>query len=200
MAFTTKSNGQTIDASHVNELQDAVEALQAASFTPADYGFISWTMQPAAVNAAIAATASGQMWVARIRLPEAATITNISFVIETIGSSVTRSLVALYDADRDLIAQSADQGGAFGSLGIKTTALAAPQAVAAGDYYIGMWQTGTTSGRPLGSALSNQAFAIPQFASFPRWARTTSTGLTTTAPSSFTVDAISGHIPWMAVS
>lgn len=213
--------GRAHSAMHA-DVNDAVRALQAkvgadgsavstsfdynagaVPFGPRDYGFLAWSLPHEACDSALTSlTSSNLMWVVRIRLHRPVTVTNIHTIIQTAGVGVSRSLVALYNVSQNLIAQSADAGAAFGSTGYKTVALTSPQAVTAGDYYIGFWETYSSSpGRPMAFAPSSSlAYALPQANSFPRFAVTTSSGLAATAPASFTVDAISGFIPWFAVS
>lgn len=230
--FTARSDGQTIDAAHVNDLQDAVAAVQAKvgadgsaaptsldyrvdalesaagggapeyDFTPVDYGFKAWSIRPESLDGEYTAVGSGTMFAVRVRLPAAATITNLHILINTGGTGVSRSVLALYNSSFNLIAQTADAGSSFGTVGLKTLALTAPQSVAAGDYYVAWWQVYSSSpGKLIAHApASSQIYRIPQHQNFGRMVNTASTGLTTTAPASFTVSGYNGFTAWGAVS
>jgi hypothetical protein len=174
----------------------AVAANQA--WTPADYSFISWSLDPALVLGGSSPTA-GQLYLVRLHIP-ACTITNIVMGVSTAGVSLTagQNFGVLYDASRTLLAITADQSTAWTTTGMKNMALASAQTVAAGDYYVGFWGQGTTMPQFLRGATQflvngNMTAATARFVA-------SSSGLTTTAPATASTGAANSNAWWVAVS
>lgn len=174
---------------------------------PADRGFVAWNTPPqvAASSALLSlAGAAGVLHLVRIRRVPATTITNLLIMVATAGSGLTagQCFGALYTAAGALVAQTVDQAAAWASLGLKTMALSSPQAVAAGDYYVGLWYNGTTapavvrSNASINGVTTNAGLAAPNF----EVCVTNDTGLTTTAPATFGTQTAQSLYWWAGLS
>lgn len=134
-------------------------------------------------------TVSGTMVVTGIWLPAGKVVTAISFVSGATGETGgTHLWVALYKADLTFMAQSTDDTGAtsFGANTCKRFALTAAQTCPySGLYYLGYCSTNSAGTNPtlisVNAAVANGNGSITGMT--PILAATSSTGLTTTAPS-----------------
>jgi hypothetical protein len=178
---------------------------------PSDHGFITWSFDPQQCgttrNLSVGA-AAGTLQLVRLKVPAASTITNIYLWLTVTGTTLTagQNFVALYNSAGTLLRQSVDQASNWGSgAGLITMALSSPIAVAAGDYYVGLWWNGASgptviSGETNASGLgafANVNLSAPNF----RFATTNDTGLTTTAPGTFgTQTAMQLATYWLALS
>jgi hypothetical protein len=191
---TIVSAGDTI-LQAFGKLQGQMYQLQN-TWQPRNYGFISWSYDPAVANAFTVLPVAGQGNVVNLIITEATTITNINLWISTIGVSLNNCFVALYQ-NGSLLAQSADQSANWQIQGNKTIALSSPQAVTAGTVDVVFWANGGTLPAFQRSASSgimtfNQGGATLRYA-------TAGSGLTSTAPASITkAQAFTGW--WVAVS
>lgn len=128
----------------LQDLQDQIESY--ALFGPDDHNLITWTMDPALTQAGTILT-SGVLYLARMKLPEASTVTNIIASVTTGGASLTASqnFAALYTSTGTRIAITADQSASWTGSGAKTMALAGgPYTLSAGTYYGALLANGTT--------------------------------------------------------
>lgn len=164
-----------------------------------DHGLVTWAFDPSAVNASTN-IGSGVLYMIRMHVPVAATITNLILYLTSAGSGLTagQSFAALYDSALALRGQTADQSTNWTSTQLKSMPLTSPVAVTPGDYYLGFYSVGTTRpnfSRGNDSSLSN----IGLSGGSARYA-TSSTGLTTAPPS--TAGALSAINPslWGAMS
>lgn len=122
---------------------------------PADQNLIAWSMDPFNNSVAQVLT-SGLLEMVRVHIPEDTTVTNIILGITTAGSGLTagQNFAGLYDSAGTRLGVSADQTAAWGTSGVKTTALTAPVAVSAGFYDVAFVSNGTTPPQmPRGSSL-----------------------------------------------
>lgn len=164
-----------------------------------DHGLLTWTFDPAAAGVGITIV-GGTLYLARVHLPVAGSVTNIVCRVSVGGGTLTagRCFGALYTAAGALIGVTADQSGSWNSTGTKTMALAGgPFAQAAADYYVGLWWNGTTSPTFSGGTTSGGASAGLSAPNL-RFA-TADTGLTTTAPANFGAQVTAGSI-WLGLS
>ena len=170
---------------------------------PVDHGLKTWAYDPMICSTSAAAT-SGLLYFQKVHLKQPMTITNIVMHVGTAGATLTsgQNFAALYRADRTLIAVTADQSTAWTSTGVKTMALSGgPYSLAAGDYYVAHWSVGTTPvgllrSSPNVGALVNVGFTQPNFRQ-----GTADSGLTTTAPSTFSsTQSSSASAGWAALS
>jgi hypothetical protein len=145
--------------------------------------------------------ATGTLQLAKVHLPVAATVSNVVLFVQTAGTGLTAGgcFAGLYTSGGSLIATTADQSAAWASAGTKIMALTASQALAAGDYYVAFYATGTTAPA---FARASAAFSIintnlgnPQ----SRWA-TGALGLTTALPASAGTIQSTSNSWWAALS
>ncbi|MGA4942140.1 hypothetical protein [Streptomyces cinereoruber] len=133
-----------------NRITAAVDRIGAAEarldYNPTDQGLISWTFDPATNITAQSALTSGQLYMVRLAVRSAATVSTVVVPVGTAGSSLTagQSLVGLYSSTGTLLAQSADQSASWTSTGAKSVPLASPVSVTAGYYVVGVMSNGTT--------------------------------------------------------
>jgi hypothetical protein len=113
---------------------------------PSDHGLISWSFDPAIINAVAIVPTAGQVNLVKLHVPISTTITNVILSVSTAGSGLTPSqnFAALYNASGSLLSATSDQSGIWNSTGVKLMALSSPPSVAAGDYYLAFYANGTT--------------------------------------------------------
>lgn len=169
---------------------------------PADHNFLTWSYDPALAAAGTIVANGGTLYVIRLKLPVAALVTNIVMEVSTAGATLTagQNFAALYDASRALLAVTADQAAAWASTGLKTMALAAPQAVPAGYVHACFWTVGSTlptftRGTALNAVQPNAGLAAPNL----RYA-TADASLTTTAPATIGTQTAASASYWAALS
>jgi hypothetical protein len=182
--------------SYVDDLVD--------TFAPSDFGWKAWAYDPAVPTTGTLGT-GGVLYLTRLILRRAATIANLYFYVQTAGVSLTNVGVGLWKAsDKSLIQSLVNSGGAttagWQSGGLKTCAITS-SALAAGAYYAGYWATGTTQPSMLRCATGGSTFNAGTVLASGNGLRfaAADTGLTTTAPSSFTQ---TGNAPagyWAAI-
>lgn len=154
-----------------------------ATFQPTDHGMIAWPYDPSAAASTTALATAGTVYLVKVHVPVASSVTNIITQVTTAGSTLTagQCFAGIYQGGT-LLGTTADQATAWASTGVKTMALAGgPIAVAAGDVYIAFVFNGTTGPtlpRGNGNALINAGLT----AANSRYA-TADTGVTTTLPS-----------------
>lgn len=173
---------------------------QHSFWLPEDHGLIAWAFDPSMTSSSGIPTA-GQLQMVRLKIPVACTITNIVVNLNTGGSVLTsgESFAGLFNASRGKLSITADQSTAWQSSGLKTMALAAAQAVAAGDVFVGFyWGAGTTGPTFARGASSNSLNAGLSTAN-SRYA-TADTGLTTTVPGTAATLVAGTNSWWVAVS
>lgn len=128
------------------------------------------------------AGASGTLFLQSIYLYAGQTVNSISFIsATTAASSPTNRLFALYDGNRNLLAQTANDGAnAWTANTVKTLSLTAPYKIPTSNlYYIGLLQTATTIATIHGGPAKANAIVA---STAPILHGTSSTGLTTTLP------------------
>ena len=70
-------------------LADAGHVHPAGNFTPGDAGFLEWACDPAMISAGTALTTSGNVYLTRINLRTARSVSNVTAALVTLGSSLT---------------------------------------------------------------------------------------------------------------
>jgi hypothetical protein len=166
---------------------------------PVDHGLITWAFDPAhATNTYTLATA-GTLYTVDLKVGTGTTISNIVYDVTTAGGTLTASqcFVGIYQGGA-LLGTSASQHTAWGSTGVKTTALAAAAAVAEGIVTVAFFFNGTTGptlASGSGVALNNAGIA----ATASRFA-TAATGNTTALPAALGTKAALVQSPWVALS
>ncbi len=174
----------------------------AYNLQPADCNFSAWNFDPALAQTGFILPANGTVVAIKVNVPIALTVTNINLYLSVAGSVLTsgQNFVALYGTSKELLSQSADQtaSGFVGAVGIRTIALSAAQAVAAGTYYVAIWGNGAVL-PTFRSSFNNASANLGLAAATSRWA-TADTSITTTGPSTLgTFTAVAGS-PWVAFS
>lgn len=168
-----------------------------------DQGFICWSIDPASCGSGTAPT-SGTLQLARLRVPYDTVITNIWLWVTTQGSSLTSgdNFAGVWDSSGNLLGITADQTTAWGSTGMKQTALtSATKIVRAGAYvYGGFWSVGSTPAAfaravDVSSVGPNANLSAPNL----RYA-TANTSLTTTAPDPFGTQTAAGRSWFVGLS
>lgn len=166
----------------------------------ADNGLISWAYDSAMAGSSTAAATAGTLYVTKMHVPVAATVTNLITIVSTGGVSLTsgQCFASLYQGGV-LLGTTSDQSTLWASGGPKIMAIAGGSvAVAAGDVYVALWFNGTTGPAfarqsALSSVNINLAGASSRFG-------TADTGRTTSAPATLgTVAAISMSY-WVGLS
>lgn len=151
---------------------------------PTDHSFIAWNYPPYAATGTSLLTTAGTLYLCRVPVPTAGTITNITIYLSAAGSGLVsgQNFAALYSSAGALLSATADQTTAWASGGNKTMALSAAQAVSAGYVYVGFYANGTTLPtlfRSVSGGIINAGLA----AASSNWATCANgTGLTTAMP------------------
>jgi len=159
------------------------------SLTTAAMPFIAMNVDPALAGASATLT-SGTVFMQRIDLTAAATISTIHQAVVTAGSGLTaaQNFVGLYNAAGTRLAVTADQSVAWTTTGEKNMALVAPVAVPAGTYYTAYLSNGTTPPMFIRTGVSVVAVDLVNHGlttSTARW--TTGPTVQTTLPVSITM-------------
>lgn len=172
-----------------------------ANWVPSDHGLLAWTADPSTASSS-ATPAAGTLFMVKMKLPTAATVTNMIFHLTAGGSVLTagQSLAGLYNSSRQLLSGAADQAAAWASAGVKTVALTTPQTLSAGTYYVGFFSNGTTPPTFRSGITASSASNIGLSTANSRFA-TADTSLTTALPST-TATLASGNFPsfWVGLS
>lgn len=130
------------------------------SYQPSDLSFLSWTYDPATTSNSTLTT-NGTVYLARVVLRFAQTITNLSVGISTAATTPTanQSFLGLYDSTGTRVAVTAAGAidTALASSGILTQAVVTPYAAGAGVYWVAFVNnaaTAATLARASGSSLT----------------------------------------------
>ena len=167
-----------------------------ANVIPADLGWLAWNYDPAYTAQGITLAAS-YLYVMRVNVRAAISVTNVIIAIATAGSSLTSSenYAGLYNSSGSLIAATADQTTAWESNGYKTMPLASgPYNLLAATFcWVAILANGTTPPKP--AALTSVAGAPTSLAQRGVSAANSyfaySTSGLTSLPSSFTPSSLS---------
>lgn len=122
-------------------------SVPGGGYLPSDLAFIAWAYDPAGtLNTTV--TASGTVYLSRIILRTAQTVSKLSIGITTAAGTVTASenFLGLYDSTGVLRASTAAGtiDTALTSSGILTASVSAPYAAAAGTYWVAFVNNATT--------------------------------------------------------
>lgn len=166
---------------------NALENIPVNDTSPADIGLKAYSFDPiTSSGTSTPLAANGQIFVQKMRLDTATTVTGIFTSLQTAGATLTagQNFAALYTAAGALVTgtQTADQTTAWASVGLKSMPFSGgAKALAAGYYYVALWANGTT--RPAFVRATSGSSAINGLspASSSRWATAANTA-TTTAP------------------
>jgi hypothetical protein len=174
-------------------------------WTALDQGYLSWAFDPVLCTANSGSLTNGTLYLVRVHLPVAASVTNVAMY--TTGATVAglvsgQNFMALYTGAGALVAATADQTTNFATNGAQVRALVGgPFALAAGDYYVGVYCNGTTNpafakvASIASGALANINLSAPTL----RFA-TANTGLTTAMPATLGGQTALTNAIWAALS
>lgn len=170
-------------------------------WAPADQGFLTWQGDPALYTTG-STTTGGTVYLSRLHLPVAATVTNVCLFVTAVGVALTsgQCFAALYSAAGGLLGTTADQSAAWVSTGLKTMALAGgTYSATAADYYVAFFWNGSTSPTWLRGA-SQSSVNVGLSAPNLRFA-SADTGRTTSMPSTLGAQSsVSATAWWAALS
>lgn len=184
-------------------LNTAIQNLDRAQATTAlDHDLLYWQFDPA-TNMVGTTITSGTVNMSKLWFRQAVTITNVALAITAVGAALVagQNFAGLYDSTGTLLSATADQTANWGTVGFKEMALTAPQAVAAGNYYVAVVSNaGTTPAFARGSALTSSIANAKLTATNGRF--TTGPAGQTSLPASITMAArsLTGNALWAAVS
>lgn len=169
---------------------------------PSDHGYLTWTYDPSLAAAATIVGNGGTLYVVKLKLAAAATVSNIVMEVSTAGATLTsgQNFAALYSSAKALLSATATQHTAWASTGLKTMALTTPQTVSAGTVYACFWCVGSTlptftRATALNAVQPNAGLS----AADSRWS-TADSGLTTTAPATIGSQSAASAAYWVALS
>jgi parallel beta-helix repeat protein len=117
------------------------------SWAAADHGLVTWTMDVLTATANSVLPAAGTLYVVRVHVPAAARVTNIVAAITNAGAGLLagKCFAGLWHASsKELVGATADQSANWDSAGPKTMPLSGAVELTAGDYYIGIYASGST--------------------------------------------------------
>lgn len=159
--------------------------------TPEDYGYVGWTVDPVLAAGTIA-LGTGNMVLARVKIPKTGTISNVIVTITTGGTSLTAGLASIYDLTGAQLGVSADQATSWQSSGTKTVALTSPTAsqLAGTTVLVAVLAVGTTG--PTLRAVA-AAGSLNQGLSAATGLRMSILSSQTTAPASITLSSASSN-------
>jgi hypothetical protein len=123
------------------------ELTQSPLPSPADHGFLAWSLDPSGANSQTSPT-SGVLQLVRVRLRSPRTVSSVVLYLNNAGAGLTsgQNFVGLYNMSGTRLAVSADQTTAWGTFGEKTIAFTSPLTnLAAGNYWVGILANGTTT-------------------------------------------------------
>jgi hypothetical protein len=196
--------GTPVNAAFTSQDARITELEQAGGSSPAALGFLATNYDPAVATSSTVLV-SGTVYMQRLDLPAAATVSLGIFNAFLAGSGLTaaQNWVGLYTSTGTRVALSADQTTAFASVGHKEVAFTAPYAAAAGTYYLAVLSNGTTPPSLLRGASSGAVSTTINrnlTVSDARW--TTGPTAQTTLPASITMASrtLSGIAHWSAVA
>lgn len=112
-----------------------------------DLAVIAWTYDPAYYQAGTLIT-NGSIYLARVKLRYAATITNLLIGVTAVAVTPTagQSFLGLYNSAGTQVGLTADIGTALAAgAGLLSAALTAPYAAAAGDYWVALVANAATA-------------------------------------------------------
>lgn len=187
---------------------DSIERVPGVTAAPAvpqpgDHGLAGWTFDPAEMQGATILPTAGRLELARFRAA-GSLITNILATVTVAGGTLTagRNFAALYTDAGALLAATADQATAWGTTGLKTMALTAPQVVTPGAFYrVGVFANGTTLPTLARAAVAFNAAALNAGMAAPtlRYA-SADTGLTTAMPANLGAQTAQATAWWFGLS
>ena len=146
----------TKDASNVYNWHEITTPTAAAAATgnpgPTDQGLKGWTYDGVQAGASGTAPGNGNIKYWKVIVPTAATITGVAAYVIAAATGPTNTYFGLYDSGGTRQAVTADTSATTTSGGTQQFAFTAPYAAAAGTWYIGFVQGGSTGAVQLARA------------------------------------------------
>lgn len=178
-------------------------AVNPSTWMPEDYGLIAWSSDPAIGTSTTQATTNGTLYLSALRIRRAATITNVHWAPNAAGVTPTsgQSFAALVNSTGTILSSVGIDALVTTAAGNKPTAvLAAPQAVAAGMYWVVLLFNAATP--PVLLRTSGQQLGTNNYGLTAATLRFATNGTSATAlPGSFTPGSnVAGPSLWVAVS
>lgn len=178
-------------------------AVNPSTWMPEDYGLIAWSSDPAIGTSTTQTVTNGTIYLSALRIRRAVTITNVHWAPNAAGVTPTsgQNFAALVSSAGTILSSVGVDALVTTAAGNKPIAvLAAPQAVAAGMYWVALLFNAATppvllrtSGQQLGTNNYGLAAAGLRFA--------TNGTAATALPGSFTpASNVAGPALWVAVS
>jgi hypothetical protein len=172
-------------------------------WTPADHGLAGWSEDPTMATASSQVPAAGQLFLRRVHVPTACSVTNVLVNVTTQGASLSNCYAVLFTTAGAKVAGSADQSASGSNwssgTGVKTVPLSGgPYTITAGDYYVGIIANGTTL--PYLARGNSQASAMVNAGMSSGFRTATGSAGNTTVPSAMGTPAASAYTFWMALS
>lgn len=183
----TPTDGTVTDAK-IGGSKLSPASLTLATFTPADHGFLTWSIDPALAGTGQALNAAGQMAVTKVKLPVAATISTICLFVTTAIAGGSNCFAALYDSSGTRQGVTANLTTAWGTTGYAEHALTGAYVAAAGTYYVTLL-AGAASTLPAFSR-NAQSIAVNAGLSAPGLRFGVVGSSLTAAPSSITLSSV----------
>ena len=134
--------GTALGAGAVGQAADAGHTHPYPATLPADHSLITWTYDPALCVNSTAVT-GGTMYLAKIFIRKAVTITNLWFILPVAQSSptVNQNFILLYSSDGTTLLGNTASGAidtAIQTAGFISQAMSSTYSAAAGAYWIGV--------------------------------------------------------------
>lgn len=169
---------------------------------PTEHSLIAWSYDPMAVQSGTKWTTNGTIYLTKLHIPIAQSVTNIIFYFTAAGATLTagQNFAGIYQSGT-LLGSTADQQTNWQSSGLKTMAISGgPIAVAAGDLYIAFFGNGTTL--PTMGRSGSQSSVIANVGLLATASRfgSADTGRTTTLPATLGTVAGISDTYWAAIS
>lgn len=129
---TAGTSGTTFDQTQWDNLGASAATTPQYGARPADHGLNGWSYD-SALTPAGSAIAAGLLYLAKIRVPETKTMSNLHVVVSGAGSGLSGVYGALYGSDGTRIAVSPDTPAFLQSTGSRSVAFTSPVQVTGGD-------------------------------------------------------------------
>ena len=176
---------------------DNITNIIDGQFTPAYYGFLSWSFDPALITASSQPTA-GVMQVMRARSVGTKNIKNVLVNCATGGNTVNNAYCSIYDISGNLLGQSDEIGSTFAGIGVKTYNFSTAITVT-GDYLVAFW-FGSATTMPAISRTGVAGVVNATLSATNLRYSTSETGITTTPPATLGTRTATALAWWFATN
>jgi hypothetical protein len=194
-ASTARTNLGVAATSHthaesdVTSLTTDIATVTPRLWLPADYSYVTWNYDPGLISNSSTPTA-GVVYLVKIKVPIAATITGVALYIVTGGTSLANCYVGLYNSSGTRVALSADKSTEWATSGSYQDAFTGTYSAAAGTYFVS-FLVGTGSAIAIARHAASSAVNVGLTAGAGFRACTSGTSQTA-LPSSITLSGTTG--------